>query len=70
MTTSEMMRLQGWNGPFERLSSEATFGKLLGNAMSVNVVERVLLSLLPAANLVLATCLRDRWQHATSVAQE
>ena len=65
MTSNEMLRLQGWDGPFVSVTSDAVLGKLLGNAMSVNVLERLLAQLLPAAGLVSAGMLQDRWLHAS-----
>ena len=45
-----MMRRQGMlPSEFNMVTSEAAIGKQLGNTMSVNVIERVLVSLLPAA---------------------
>ena len=69
MTTDEMLRLQGWLGPFAHGSSRAQLGLHLGNAMSVNVVERLLCKLLPAAGLWPASALRDRWAADAAVRQ-
>jgi len=41
--------------------TERQMGCMIGNAMSVNVLERLLVRLLPAVGLVSGTCLRDRW---------
>ena len=48
----EMMRLQGMNpARFKVAVSAAQLGRQLGNAMSVNVLERLLALVLPAAGL-------------------
>ena len=41
--------------------SDTALGKQLGNAMSVNVLERLLVSALPAARLIPRGALEDRW---------
>merc|ERR1719336_3661680 len=69
MTKSEMMRLQGMPTPAEGFVvnvSEAQLGKQIGNAMSVNVLERIFCRLLPAAGLVPASRLHDRWEGAVA----
>ena len=48
MRTLEMLRLQGWTGPFAVVTTELQFGQLVGNPMSVNVLQRMFCSLLPA----------------------
>jgi DNA (cytosine-5)-methyltransferase 1 len=65
MTVGEMLRLQGWDGPFDRVVSDRQLGQQLGNAMSVNVIERVLCNLLPAAGLWPSDLLNDRWDAGT-----
>ena len=43
MNLSEMLRLQGMApGSFIQTCSDAQFGHLLGNSMSINVMERIL----------------------------
>lgn len=69
MTVSEMLRLQGWFGSFNVVTSDRHFASLLGNAMSVNVLERLLVKLLPAAGLWPAELLVDRWAAGLAVAQ-
>eukprot|EP00928_Gymnodinium_smaydae_P062497 TRINITY_DN46350_c0_g1_i1.p1 TRINITY_DN46350_c0_g1~~TRINITY_DN46350_c0_g1_i1.p1 ORF type:complete len:381 (-),score=79.00 TRINITY_DN46350_c0_g1_i1:195-1337(-) len=66
-TKVEMMRLQGMEpAGFKQVVSDAQWGNLIGNSMSVNVLERIFVRLLPAANLVPAgTRLVDRWQQAS-----
>ena len=69
MNIKEMMRLQGINPTkFVVDVSECTLGQQIGNAMSVNVIERVLNQALQAAGLTRKGCLkgklnptRDRW---------
>ena len=41
---------------------DAQLGKQLGNAMSVNVLERVFVNALPAAGLINQSYLVDRWK--------
>ena len=59
----EMMRLQGM-GPtqFIKAASDAQLRAQLGNTMSVNVIERILMRVLPAAGLVRHGILVDRWE--------
>ena len=50
--------------PFFRLSrvvTHAQLARMVGNSMSVNVVERILCELLPTAGLAVRGCIRDRW---------
>jgi len=64
MTKTEMMRLQAMITPAEGFKvavSEPQLGKQIGNAMSVNVLERLFVRLLPAAGLVPQGRLHDRW---------
>ena len=59
----EMMRLQGMDpSEFTVAVTNAKLGAQLGNAMSVNVVERILVRALPAAGLVTHGLLVDRWE--------
>ena len=52
MNVDEMLRLQGFRPRhFRSVISATELGKQCGNAMSVNVLERVLAKLLPAARL-------------------
>lgn len=60
-TLVEQKRLQGIPDDFPVFISEKAFAQHLGNAMSVNVLERVLVSLLPAAGLWGSELLHDRW---------
>merc|ERR1711972_712044 len=65
---TEMMRLQGMDPKaFKVVVSETQLGKQLGNTMSVNVLERLLVRLLPAAGLARKGSLRDRWQDGSAV---
>merc|ERR1719421_1318591 len=57
-----MMRLQGMNPTTFKLAvSQAQIGRQLGNTMSVNVLERLFVRLLPAAGL--ARKVPDRWEN-------
>merc|ERR1711972_355450 len=70
LTKAEMMRLQGMNPTeFTVAVSESQLGKQLGNTMSVNVLERLFVRLLPAARLVKHGELRDRWANGQAVKQ-
>eukprot|EP00419_Tripos_fusus_P027165 CAMPEP_0172717574 /NCGR_PEP_ID=MMETSP1074-20121228/71810_1 /TAXON_ID=2916 /ORGANISM="Ceratium fusus, Strain PA161109" /LENGTH=318 /DNA_ID=CAMNT_0013542541 /DNA_START=88 /DNA_END=1041 /DNA_ORIENTATION=+ len=62
MTTDEMMRLQGMRPEkFKKAVSKRQLGIQIGNAMSVNVLERLFVRALPASGLVGHNTLRDRW---------
>jgi len=64
MNKTEMLRLQGMPTPsegFKVVVSERALGRQVGNAMSCNVLERLFVSLLPAARLARAGSLVDRW---------
>jgi len=65
MLLSEQLRLQGLptvEEGFVQAVSDRQLGAQIGNSMSVNVLERVFVRLLPAANLVPAHKLLDRWE--------
>ena len=63
-----MMRLQGMlPSEFNLVTSEAVLGKQLGNTMSVNVIERILVSLLPAAGFTNQGKIVDRWLNGTAI---
>lgn len=67
-TKDEMMRLQGMApSAFKICVSEAQLGRQLGNAMSVNVLERLLVKLLPAAGLAKQGSLEDRWETGSAL---
>jgi DNA (cytosine-5)-methyltransferase 1 len=51
MTLPEALRLQGFADDFENPVSERQLRMMLGNGMSLNVLERIFCSLLPAAGL-------------------
>ncbi|MDP7647377.1 MAG: DNA (cytosine-5-)-methyltransferase, partial [Candidatus Woesearchaeota archaeon] len=62
MNKAEMLRLQGMNpGKFVSVVSDQVLGQQIGNAMSVNVIERILKRALEAANLVDPGSLEDHW---------
>merc|ERR1712176_1047188 len=62
LTKDEMMRLQGIrSGKFAKAVPERQLGIQIGNAMSVNVLERLFVRALPAAGLVAHNTLIDHW---------
>ena len=63
MTLEEMLRLQGMN-PTEFIQNvpDKAVGEQLGNAMRVNVIERLLLNIFQSTNLSRKTNLTDRWK--------
>merc|ERR1740123_3037219 len=62
LTKDEMMRLQGMRPhKFKKVVSESQLGIQIGNAMSVNVLERLFVRALPVAGLVAHSTLRDNW---------
>ena len=64
----EIMRLQGMNPTtFKVVVSSAQLGRQLGNTMSVNVVERVLYNVLPAAKLIRKDEVEDRWANGNAL---
>ena len=64
----EMMRLQGMDPTeFTVAVTDTQLRKQLGNAMSVNVLERLLVCVLPAAGLVKHGALVDRWKNGEAV---
>lgn len=69
-TKAEMMALQGMKmAGFKVVVSDNQMGMLIGNSMSVNVLERLFVRLLPAAGLVAADSVRDRWATKASMAR-
>jgi len=65
MNLDEMLRCQGMERSFKQVVSDRAIGAQIGNAMSQNVIERLFVSLLPAAGLVQKDFpLRDRWAAA------
>ena len=68
MSIHEMMRLQGiLPGDFEIVVSDIELGKQIGNAMSLNVVERLLPQVLRAANLLHGANHCDRWKDGSAI---
>jgi len=64
----EIMRLQGMNPTtFKVVVSAGQLGRQLGNTMSVNVVERLLCKVLPAAKLVRKNEVEDRWANGKAL---
>jgi DNA (cytosine-5)-methyltransferase 1 len=67
-TKTEMMRLQGMDPTkFKVAVTESQLGKQLGNTMSVNVLERLFVRLLPAAKLVKKDEVKDRWENGSAL---
>lgn len=66
MTKPEMMRLQGMKPEnFKLAVSENQWGSQIGNSMSVNILERIFVRLLPSVGLVPeGKRLTDRWEAA------
>mmetsp|Transcript_16932 Transcript_16932/g.53179 ORF Transcript_16932/g.53179 Transcript_16932/m.53179 type:complete len:95 (+) Transcript_16932:526-810(+) len=70
MTKREMMRLQGMcPESFKTAVSEAQLGRQIGNAMSVNVLERLFARALPASGLVPHGSVPDRWKRGKPPAE-
>ena len=66
VTVSELVRLQGLPTSILRCQARAScsdrqLGAMLGNAISCNILERILVRLLPACRLSFGASLRDRW---------
>lgn len=62
MTMKEMLRCQGMDDDIKQVVSNNILGAQIGNAMSQNVVERIMVRLLPLSGLVPpGTKLTDRW---------
>ena len=58
----EMLRLQGINPrTFNACVPDSVVGAQIGNAMSVNIVERVLCRMLPTVGLVPHGAIKDPW---------
>ena len=69
-TKDEMLRLQGMptvEEDFLIVVPPNQIGMQIGNAMSCNVLERIFCQLLPAADLVPASMLHDRWDGTTGI---
>merc|ERR1719265_2766634 len=63
-----MMRLQGMNpAEFNLAVTEGQLGRQLGNTMSVNVLERLLVRVLPAAKLARKRDVTDRWENGQAI---
>ena len=62
LTVEETLVLQGMPSDVRREgTSNRQIGLMTGNAMSVNVLERLLARLLPGVGLLPPGSLRDRW---------
>jgi len=68
LSIKEQLRLQAFDPNRIKLDSitERQLAQAAGNAMTVSVIERILLRALPAANLVPETDLRQRWENLSS----
>eukprot|EP00931_Biecheleriopsis_adriatica_P081452 TRINITY_DN5477_c0_g1_i1.p1 TRINITY_DN5477_c0_g1~~TRINITY_DN5477_c0_g1_i1.p1 ORF type:complete len:404 (+),score=70.21 TRINITY_DN5477_c0_g1_i1:86-1213(+) len=67
MNLDEMLRCQGMERSFKQVVSNSQLGAQIGNAMSQNVIERLMLKVLPAAGLVsYRRRLVDRWQNSAA----
>ena len=65
---TEMMRLQNMDPrTFKVVISDMQVGRQLGHTMSVNVLERLFVKLLPAAGLALRDAICDRWTDGSAV---
>jgi len=70
MNPNEMLRCQGMERSFKQVVSDRAIGAQIGNAMSQNIIERILISLLPAAGLVTHDVrLVDRWARKVAKAR-
>ena len=68
MTVDEMCRFQGIQpGSIDFGLSDREKGELIGNAMSVNVIERILKQALEAAGLVPQGTTTDRWKDGSAI---
>lgn len=66
MNVSEMLRLQGWQGSWTMTSSPLQLGQMIGNAMSINVLQRLFCRILPSIGLVDLVDLPDPWTISVS----
>ena len=68
MNLQEQLRLQGMNAGMEVVVSKKAMSQMVGNAMSQNILERILTRLLPSLNLVPADMvLPDRYAESSSL---
>ena len=68
MSLDEMLRLQGIvPGQFKFDLPDKKVGQLIGNAMSVNVVERIIKRALEAADLIPQGNTVDRWENGSAM---
>jgi len=65
MNLDEMLRCQGMERSFKQVVTDVQLGSQIGNAMSQNVLERLLVKVLPAAGLVKRRP-PDRWPKRTA----
>jgi len=70
LTKAEMLRLQGIRPEsFKVAICKSQLGRQIGNAMSVNVLERLFAKILPAAGLVPHGAVADRWKNGKPPAE-
>ena len=68
MSKEEMFRLQGMDPTKFKVDVTPTqLGQQIGNAMSVNVVERVLRNALLAAGMIESDTVPDRWRSGSAL---
>ena len=68
ITTGEMLKLQGISpGDISVVVPGTEMGKQIGNAMSLNVVERVMRNALIAAGLIEAEDYQNRWRNGIAL---
>ena len=68
LSKEEMFRLQGMDPTkFHVAVTETQLGQQIGNAMVVNVIERVLTKALVAAGLAKKSSIPDRWESAEAI---
>ena len=61
MNTSEMLRLQGLQGSWTMTSSPLQLGQMIGNAMSINVLQRLFCRIFPSIGLGNPSDFPDPW---------
>ena len=70
MRVAEMLRLQGMPDNLRQVASDSELARMVGNSMSLNVLERLLVRLLPAVGLAAPGQLVDRFGQATAAVEE
>ena len=62
MNVREQLRLQGMSADMPIAVSAEAMGRMLGNTMSQNILERLFVHVLPLVGLAEPGVLVDRWQ--------